>query len=129
MDLLLDTCAALWWWEDSPQLSTAARDAIAEPSHHVFFSAVSAMEIATKVRLGKLRIHSNLLNALPKAVRASGWEGLPLSLETAQQGGSLNWPHRDPFDRLLAAQAIIGGYALITCDSRFQDLNELALIW
>lgn len=129
LNLLLDTCAALWWWQDSPSLSNKARSCIADTRNTVFFSSVSAMELSTKIRLGKLTLTGQLAKNLGAAVAGSGWQELPLSINEAQQAGTLHWPHRDPFDRLLAAQALLNKFALLTCDPAFVPVQGLKLIW
>lgn len=129
MDLLLDTCAALWWWQDSPSLSPRARVCIADSRNTLYFSAVSAMELSTKIRLGKLTLTGPLARNLGAAVAASGWQELPLSINQAHQAGALDWPHRDPFDRLLAAQALHNRLGLITCDSVFASFGDLKIVW
>lgn len=127
--LLLDTCAALWWWCDAPQLPPTTRELMADANTRIGFSAVSAMEIATKVRLGKLSLDPTLRANLAEAVRLSDWETVSLSVEAAQLGGLLGWAHRDPFDRLLAAQALHHGFALVTCDPAFAELDGLQVVW
>ena len=129
MNLLLDTCAALWWWQDSPSLSRRARECLADTRNTLFFSSVSAMEITTKARLGKLTLSGQIAKNLGTAVATSGWQELPLSINEAQQGGALNWPHRDPFDRLLAAQSLHNDHVLLTPDSAFATLTGMKTLW
>lgn len=129
MKFLLDTCAALWWWQDSEQLSERARFCLADHRNLIHFSAVSAMEIATKQRLGKLKLTGRLAANLTAAVSASGWLELPLNIADAQLAGQINWNHRDPFDRLLVAQAIAGNFKLISCDPSFKAVVDLELLW
>jgi len=129
MKILLDTCTALWWWQDSPRLSKMAREKIAESRNTIYFSAASALEVSIKVRLGKLGLSGMISRDISAAVAVSGWKALPIELNEAQRAGSLEWPHRDPFDRLLAAQAIQHHLNLITCDPVFSTLEELTVVW
>ena len=129
MNLLLDTCTALWWWQDSPNLSGRVRECIADSRHTLYFSSVSAMELTTKARLGKLTLSGQLAKNLGTAVATSGWQELPLAINEAQRAGSLDWPHRDPFDRLLAAQALHNDLVLLSPDSAFAALAELTTLW
>jgi PIN domain nuclease of toxin-antitoxin system len=102
--LLLDTHALLWWATRDPGLSARARKAIADDKSDVFVSAASAWEIATKVRLGKLEWprEAGTVNGY---VLGQGFRHLPISLEHAEFAGQLQIAHRDPFDRMLIAQA------------------------
>lgn len=129
MSLLLDTCAAIWWWQDSPRLSAEAAQWMADSRHVIYFSSASAMEIATKVRLGKLQLSGQLARDLGGAVAKSGWKELPLGITAAHSAGMMDWSHRDPFDRLLAAQAMQHQFTLITCDPVFATLGELKRFW
>lgn len=117
MRLLLDTHALLWWWTDDPRLSAAARSAIADEANEVYVSAVSAWEVATKHRLGKLGELHQAASRFEELVRADGFLPLPIDQRHALRAG--RWPseHRDPFDRMLAAQSEIEGMALVTCDT------------
>lgn len=128
MNILLDTHAALWWWADSPQLGGAARDAMANPANEIHFSAASAYEIFQKIRLGRLRIANALQADLSAAVIDEGWKLLPLSVRDACTAASFVHTHRDPFDRMLAAQTRSGGFALASVDPFFADLG-LEIIW
>lgn len=129
MRLLLDTHAALWWWADDPALGPAARKLMAEETHQIHFSAASAYEIHQKVRLGRLEIPSGLRGQrLGQAVNQEGWLPLSLSLAEASDAASIDHPHRDPFDRMLAAQARGHDLILITRDPAFADLG-LEVIW
>lgn len=127
--LLLDTHAALWWWADSPQLGTLARQAIADPACDVLFSAASAYEIHLKLRLGKLELPAELHgHGLLNAAHQEGWRLLPLEAAEASTAASIDHAHRDPFDRMLAAQARLGALKLASRDPFFHDLG-LDLIW
>ncbi|MBI4892004.1 MAG: type II toxin-antitoxin system VapC family toxin [Acidobacteria bacterium] len=113
MKFLLDTHLLLWWLADSPQLSAAARDAIADQNNTVFVSAVSLWEVWLKVSLGKLRLPPEF----DEVLAAQPFEALPLTAAHARELGSLPWLHRDPFDRMLVAQAISARLTLLTADS------------
>ena len=129
MRLLLDTCAALWWWQDSPQLPKGVRERIADSRNTIYFSSVSAMELSTKVRLGKLSLSGQLSKNLGAAVSTSGWQELPLSINEAHKAGEMKWKHRDPFDRLLASQAVCNDLVLLTCDPAFSVLAGVKVYW
>ncbi|GJG88997.1 twitching motility protein PilT [Gemmatimonadetes bacterium T265] len=114
--LLLDTHALLWHASDDVQLPPGAKAAIEDPANVIFVSAASAWEIATKTRLGKL-IGGRLAMAFVAAVREQGYHVLSVSAQDAQDAGSLPGPHGDPFDRMLAAQALSRGLTLVSNDA------------
>lgn len=116
---LLDTHALLWWLWDDPQLSPRSRQIIAEPSNEILVSGVSAWEIATKHRLGRLGGVEPLLVDMAEWVRRAGFVALPVGISHAQRAGSWVLDHRDPFDRMLAAQSAIEDVPLITRDPVF----------
>jgi PIN domain nuclease of toxin-antitoxin system len=113
--LLVDTYALLWWLTDDAALSPAARDAIADPANEPFVSSASMWEIAIKRSLGKLTAPDDL----PDRIAAEGFTWLPISADHAWQVRELPLHHRDPFDRLLVAQAVTERLAIITSDPRF----------
>ncbi len=119
MKLLLDTHALLWWWADDPSLSAAARAAINDESNEIFVSAASAWEIATKHRIGKLPGADQALQRFDALLQADGFKHLNVSYLHAIQAGSFTAEHRDPFDRMLAAQSAIENLQLVTLDAAF----------
>lgn len=121
MKVLLDTHAALWWWEDSPALSPDARRCLCDPDTEVHFSSVSGYEMFQKVRTGKLVLPAPLQRDLAGEVRREGWRILPLGLEEAVEAARLENPHRDPFDRLLAAQSELHDLTIVTTDPFFKE--------
>ena len=126
--LLLDTHALLWWLADPAQLSAKAHAAIADPEHQVLVSAASAWELATKVRLGKLEIAQKLLSELPDVLASQGFELLPIQFSHGLRAGGYPQAHRDPFDRLLAAQAELEGLTLVSLDPTLQAF-PCHLLW
>jgi PIN domain nuclease of toxin-antitoxin system len=127
MRVLLDTHALLWWLFDDHRLSREAREVMSDSDHVILVSAVSGFEIANKVRLGKLTLGLPPPDLAPM-VRRSGFQELPLSFEHALAAGSLPGPHRDPFDRLLAAQALAEGIGIVTNDPVFATFGALP-VW
>lgn len=123
MKLLLDTHALLWWWTDDKQLSADARAAIADERNTVLVSAASAWEIATKYRLGKLVMAATAIKHFPSLIEADGFEHLPITWQHSLRAGAYNQDHRDPFDRMLAAQSEIEAARLVTCDGAFAGFN------
>ncbi len=110
--VLLDTHALLWWLADDPSLGSKAREVIASPDNVVFVSAASAWEIAIKKSLGKLKAPGGL----DAIVEEEGFDCLPIDTFHAEQAGSLPALHRDPFDRMLVAQAQAEGLSIVTSD-------------
>ncbi len=128
MKVLLDTHALLWWLFDDPQLSNPAREVIKSIDNQVFASSASAWEIATKHRLGKLPEAEEASRNLPELLRAARIDALAITVEHAIAAGSLASPHRDPFDRMLIAQAMIEKMAMVTSDSEFAQF-DVKIIW
>ncbi len=128
MNLLLDTHVLLWWVFDEPRLSASARDAVADSDNRVFVSSASGWEIATKQRIGKLPGYEGMVQALPRLLRRADFDELPIRLDHALRAGSLPGPHRDPFDRILIAQAQVEGLAVMTADPVFARYGA-TVIW
>ena len=128
MRLLLDTHALIWWLAGDTRLSTRARQAIEDESNEVFVSAASAWEVSTKHRLGKLPSAGPLAVDFAREVRAQGFVPLPISLEHGQVAGALVTDHRDPFDRMLVAQAREEKLALVSLEERFDELGVVR-VW
>ncbi|MBL8295373.1 MAG: type II toxin-antitoxin system VapC family toxin [Bryobacterales bacterium] len=112
MRILLDTHLILWWLLDSPSLSEQARTLISFPENTVFVSAVSFWEIWLKVSLGKLRLPADF----EARFAAEYFENLPLTSAQTREVATLPWHHRDPFDRMLVAQAKTEEMTLLTAD-------------
>lgn len=120
MELLLDTHAFLWWVDGTRRLPQAARTAIADPSNDCRVSLASCWEMAIKVGLGKLRLPEPLERFLPEQLAANGFRLLSIDLGDVVRVATLPFHHRDPFDRLLAAQALDGGLAIVSADPIFR---------
>jgi PIN domain nuclease of toxin-antitoxin system len=114
--LLLDTNVLLWWLFTPGRLGARAHEAVAAPTNDVYVSAVTGWEIALKVALGKLRVPADVRRWLPSALVESRFTGLPIGMEHALAVGGLPEHHRDPFDRLLIAQAEIEELTIVTGD-------------
>jgi PIN domain nuclease of toxin-antitoxin system len=125
--VLLDTHALLWWLEDDRRLSAGARKAIEEPAIQVLVSAGSLWEIAIKHQLGKLKA-PNLVNDFERELDQEGFVELPISAKHAIRAAFLPAKHKDPFDRVLIAQAEIEGVPIVTRDSIFDNYG-VSRIW
>lgn len=121
MRILLDTCSFLWLIGGSAELSRRAREAFAEPANEVFLSAVSAWEIALKHRLGRLPLPLPPDELVPAQRAAHGIDRLDLDETAALHVAKLPDLHRDPFDRMLVAQALAGGLVLLTPDAAIRQ--------
>ena len=128
MRLLLDTHAFLWWLAGSERLSQPARQAIADEANDVLVSAASAWEIATKHRLGKLRGAEAIGLDVAGAIVGQGFEELAITVDDAGRAGGLPGPHRDPFDRVLIAQALARSLVLISIEELF-DRYGVRRLW
>ena len=119
MRLLLDTHALLWWFAGDERLPPPIRDAIFDEGNTIFVSAASAWEIATKHRIGKLPDAAYIV-ADPRGVIASqGFKELPVTVAHGRTAGMLPGSHRDPFDRMLIAQAMIEDMVLVSNEYLF----------
>ena len=128
MTVLLDTHALLWWLYGDRRVSRRARALLSEPGNTVLVSSASAWEVATKHRLGKLPSVSAFVTDMPHWIREARLTELPISLEHAQRAGSLPGAHRDPFDRMIAAQSLIEQVPVISRDSSLDDFG-VERIW
>ena len=127
MRILLDTHALIWWGEGSKRLSVAGARAIDDADVR-FVSAVTAMEIITKVRLGKLPGAERLARDFESMVVAADFQSLSITTTHARVAGSLAIAHKDPFDRLLAAQALEEGLVLISNEAVLDEVG-LTRVW
>jgi PIN domain nuclease of toxin-antitoxin system len=120
MDVLLDTHAFLWWVEDTPTLSVAARRTIANPANECWLSLASCWEMAIKLSLRKLRLGAAIERFVPEHLAASGFRLLEIDFADVARVGSLTFHHRDPFDRLLVVQALRREMAIVSRDRTFE---------
>jgi len=125
--LLLDTHALLWWLAGDARLSAHARSAI-EGASTVHVSAVSVWEISIKTQLGKLPQGELLLAELPTVLERQGFQSLPIAPRDGHMAGLLPSHHRDPFDRMLAAQSLRLGLPLVSNDPAFVPYG-VTLVW
>lgn len=119
MRLLLDTHALIWWLAGDAALSLTARDAIGDMNNSVAVSAASAMEISTKFRLGKLPQAALLAHDFAAVIGAQGFSELPINFRHAAIAGEMNITHKDPFDRILIAQAQVEDMILVSNEVLF----------
>jgi PIN domain nuclease of toxin-antitoxin system len=118
--LLLDTHTFLWWVADAPDLTRTARRAIAEAKNECLLSVASCWEMAIKVGLGKLKLTGKIERFIPEQMAANGIRELPIEVRHATRVSRLPFHHRDPFDRLLAAQALDEEIAIVSADPIFR---------
>jgi len=121
--LLLDTHALVWWLSDEVSLSSTARRMVGSPNNSVLVSAASAWEIATKVRMGKLPGAEELAGDFAAFIVRERFEQLPITAEHGIRAGLLPGPHRDPFDRMLAAQCLAENIPIVSRDRIFDDFR------
>lgn len=128
MRLLLDTHTFLWWVEDAPELSKKARQAVANPGNECFLSLVSCWEMAIKLSLGKLKLAGKLERFIPEQLAANGFRQLEIEFRHVARVATLSFHRRDPFDRLLAAQAKEEKLAIVSADAVFRQYG-VKCIW
>ena len=127
MEILLDTHALIWWMIDPPRLSRRAEKALEDPANRILVSAVVAWELAIKINAGKIQ-PSSLLLGLDSAFARQAFAELPVSVEHAVRAGSLPLHHKDPFDRLLVAQAQAMNIPILSVDAAL-DHYGIRRIW
>ena len=127
MLVLLDTHAFLWWIAASERLSGPARTVIADELNDIVVSAVSAWEIATKFRIGKLPGCEAMAVDIAGHIAGQGFEELAIGVADAERAGRLLGPHRDPFNRMLAAQALAREFPIVSVDPVFDRFGVIRL--
>ncbi len=128
MNLLVDTHVLLWFAADSRRLGKASRGLLSAADDR-FVSAASAYEIALKTRLGRLPGGKTVLDGWPRLMRNLQATELPLTVAHMARAGELTWAHRDPFDRMLVAQAQLDGLVLLTDDVAIRDYEDVRTRW
>ena len=128
MRLLLDTHAFLWWLDGDRRLPKRVRDLVADETTVVLVSAASVWEITTKARIGKLPGALAVAADVPAAIASQSFEGLAISAGHAQRAGTLTGPHRDPFDRMLIAQALAENVPIASNEVVFDGYGVLR-VW
>jgi PIN domain nuclease of toxin-antitoxin system len=123
LKLLLDTPTLIWWLSGDESLSQDARIAIADEANSVFISAASAMEVSTKFRIGKLPDAALLARDFESTIASQGFRELAISVHHARFAGELNITHKDPFDRLLIAQAQVDDMVLVSNEALFDGFG------
>ncbi len=126
--MLLDTHALIWWAFDDPRLSSKARSLLRSLQSEVFVSAASAWEVATKARLGKLPGAESLAEDFSKHVEQFGFRRLDITMGHAQRAGLLPGVHKDPFDRMLIAQAQAEDLPIVSNEVLFDEYH-VRRIW
>jgi PIN domain nuclease of toxin-antitoxin system len=127
VNLLIDTHVLLWWWTDSTKLSRVATDAILDSRNRSYVSAAVAWELAIKVNLRKLKARE-VVSSLPQLLLQEGFKRLAISTDQALRAGLLPLLHKDPFDRMLIAQAQALNFPVVSADAVY-DRYGVTRIW
>jgi PIN domain nuclease of toxin-antitoxin system len=127
MRVLVDTHACFWWATNDPKLSRKALEVIADGENAVFVSAVVTWELATRARFGKWPDGKRIADAVSETMVEQAFEPLPITLQHARLAGNFQAHHRDPFDRMLAAQSELDDLVLITADPIFATFGTQVL--
>jgi PIN domain nuclease of toxin-antitoxin system len=128
MKIVLDTHVFTWVLANSPRLSSVAREVIAQ-SEDALVSTVSLFEIAQKVRIGKWADMEPVIGRLTDELAKQGTRSVPPSAEICILAGQMPWSHRDPFDRIIAATALVLDLVLVSADTAFDSLPGLRRVW
>ncbi len=120
MSYLIDTHVLLWWLFDDPQLRSQCRNIIRNPENQIFVSSATAWEVATKYRIGKLPEAAQLVSDYTQILERARFIELSITTAHAIHAGNLRIDHRDPFDRMLMAQAELENLPIMTYDSAFK---------
>ena len=128
MTLLIDTQCWLWWLTEPGRLRAPALSLLNDGATRILLSAASSWEIAIKYRIGKLDGVQELVSDIPGAIASQGFEELPITVDDAARAGLLPGRHRDPFDRMLVAQALSRNLPLVSIETVFDDYS-VRRIW
>ena len=128
MTVLLDTHALLWAYWGDPQMSAAAVRLVTDPANRVLVSPASHWEVAIKMKIGKLTLRESLIDFVRHAVFDNGFEILPIEPSHTALVSQLPFHHKDPFDRLLVAQALAEGVPLVSADTAI-DAYGVVRLW
>jgi PIN domain nuclease of toxin-antitoxin system len=128
MNYLLDTHAFIWWNENSTKLPAHVRQTLSDRSNQIWLSHASVWELQIKIQLGKLKLGAPLADLIDQESRVNRLRLLSISYDDIMKLDSLAMHHRDPFDRMIIAQALTGGFHLVACDSEFSAYG-VPLFW
>jgi PIN domain nuclease of toxin-antitoxin system len=128
MQLLLDTHTFLWWIDDAPALSKKARMVIGKAGNECFVSLASCWEMAIKCSLGKLSLTQPVDRFIPEQLAANGFQLLDIDFRHVSRVATMPFHHRDPFDRLLIAQASAEKLTMVSADAAF-DAYDISRLW
>ena len=128
MKLLLDTCVLLWFLADSEKLSGMAKGAIEDPGNPRFLSPISLLEIAIKLRIDRLKLDDPFAVTFPAQLILNRIELLPIEVAHVEPLSTMPLHHKDPFDRLIAATALVEGLTLVSADPAF-DAYGVTRLW
>jgi len=127
--LLLDTQCWLWWFAQPERLSEEAITNIVDETNELWFSVASVWEIGIKVAIGKLRLPESLDNYVSSRMRQLGARSLAITATHALRAASLPLHHRDPFDRMLIAQAQLEDMLLVSADAMLRQYDDVSILW
>ena len=128
MNYLLDTHAFIWWNENSTRLPAHVRQTLSDRSNQIWLSHASVWELQIKIQLGKLKLGAPLADLIDQETRVNRLRLLSISYDDILKLDSLPMHHRDPFDRMIIAQTLTGGFHLVACDSEFPAYG-VPLFW
>lgn len=129
MRLLLDTHVFLWAIAEPKRLSSKARSAVSKLENQVYVSPVTAYELSFKHRQGKLPSGAAIVSSFGRQIAHLYASELPVSSPHTLAAGQLDWPHKDPFDRIIVAQAMVEGLTLVTADEDLLGFQAVATLW
>lgn len=128
-DLILDTHALLWYDSLPHKLPHRVRDALTRGNREVFYSAITFYELWQKATRGSKEITLARVESVVNNLPSYGFKALPVHAHHSRLAASLEWDNRDPFDRIIAAQAIVDGLHVVTADTAFSLLEQITVVW